>query len=60
MSNYGKYMIVDGETVETERYNYSQQAAHYNAENAVLLTGSRAFAANFVRDLTKVSALGTA
>lgn len=55
---HSKYMVLDGKTVETCSYNYTQQAAKYNSENALLLTSSPAVAAQYERNWIDVTALG--
>lgn len=35
--HHNKFMVIDGETLETGSFNYSAQAAHKNAENALVI-----------------------
>ena len=35
--HHNKYMVIDGTHVETGSFNYSGQAAHRNAENALVI-----------------------
>ena len=37
---HNKFMVVDGDTVQTGSFNYSASAAKRNAENALLVQGS--------------------
>ena len=53
-----KYMEIDRNTVETGSYNYSSQAARYNSENAVIISGNANIADQYLRNWKAVSALG--
>ncbi|WP_434116227.1 phospholipase D family protein [Paraburkholderia caffeinilytica] len=35
--HHDKFMVIDGETVETGSFNYTTSAARYNSENAVVM-----------------------
>ncbi|MEW6347077.1 MAG: phospholipase D family protein [Paraburkholderia sp.] len=56
---HSKVVQIDSATVVTGSYNLTAQAAHYNSENAVLITGSPAIAGQYLRNWNEVSALGT-
>jgi phosphatidylserine/phosphatidylglycerophosphate/cardiolipin synthase-like enzyme len=58
MKVHSKYMVIDGDTVETGSYNYSAQAARYNSENAVIVSGNAVFAGGFTQNWNEVTALG--
>ncbi|WP_410199332.1 phospholipase D family nuclease [Burkholderia cenocepacia] len=57
-AQHSKYLIVDGETVETGSYNYSQQAARYNAENVIVLRDDTRVADAYLKNWEVVSARG--
>ncbi|WP_334026231.1 phospholipase D-like domain-containing protein [Burkholderia gladioli] len=57
-AQHSKYVVVDGMTVETGSYNYSQQAARYNAENVVVLRGDTRVADAYLKNWEAVSARG--
>jgi hypothetical protein len=42
----------------TTQYNYSAQAARYNSENAVIVSGNAVFAGGFTQNWNEVTALG--
>ena len=55
---HSKYMEIDRNTVETGSYNYSSQAARYNSENAVIISGNANIAVQYLQNWNAVSALG--
>jgi phosphatidylserine/phosphatidylglycerophosphate/cardiolipin synthase-like enzyme len=55
---HSKFMEIDGRMVETGSYNYSSQAARYNSENAVIISGNANIADQYLRNWKAVSALG--
>ena len=57
-SQHSKYMVFDERSVETGSYNYTQQAARYNSENALLLSDQPAVAQQYLRNWNEVTALG--
>ncbi|VWC41982.1 putative endonuclease [Burkholderia lata] len=57
-AQHSKYVVVDGATVETGSYNYSQQAARYNAENVVVVRGDTRVADAYLKNWEAVSARG--
>ncbi|KWK06069.1 endonuclease [Burkholderia ubonensis] len=57
-AQHSKYVVVDGATVETGSYNYSQQAARYNSENVVVLRGDTRIADAYLKNWDAVSARG--
>ncbi|AMU04546.1 endonuclease (plasmid) [Burkholderia cenocepacia] len=57
-AQHSKYVVVDGATVETGSYNYSQQAARYNAENVIVLRGDTRVANAYLKNWDAVSARG--
>ncbi|MFP3506884.1 phospholipase D-like domain-containing protein [Burkholderia sp. SIMBA_062] len=57
-AQHSKYVVVDGATVETGSYNYSQQAPRYNAENVVVLRGDTRVAEAYLKNWEAVSARG--
>jgi len=54
---HSKYLVVDGATVETGSFNYSQQA-RYNAENVVVVRGDTRVADTYLKNWDSVSAHG--
>ncbi|QCP55154.1 phospholipase D family protein [Trinickia violacea] len=46
--HHDKYVVVDGETVETGSFNYSRAAASYNSENALVIWHDPALAAQYL------------
>jgi phosphatidylserine/phosphatidylglycerophosphate/cardiolipin synthase-like enzyme len=50
--------VVDGETVETGSYNYSQQAARFNSENVLVLWARPDIARTYLQNWDEVAALG--
>ncbi|MBM5588488.1 phospholipase D family protein [Burkholderia pseudomallei] len=56
-AQHSKYVVVDGGTVETGSYNYSQQA-RYNAENVIVLRGDARVADAYLKNWEAVSARG--
>ncbi|KVR40774.1 phospholipase D family protein [Burkholderia multivorans] len=57
-AQHSKYVVVDGATVQTGSYNYSQQAAKYNAENVVVVRGDTRVADAYLKNWDAVSARG--
>lgn len=55
---HSKYIVVDGNAVESGSYNFTQQAARYNSENALVVSGSPAIAAAYLTNWNSVSAQG--
>jgi phosphatidylserine/phosphatidylglycerophosphate/cardiolipin synthase-like enzyme len=55
---HSKYIVVDGETVETGSYNYSQQAARFNSENVLVLRARPDIARTYLQNWDEVTALG--
>jgi phosphatidylserine/phosphatidylglycerophosphate/cardiolipin synthase-like enzyme len=55
---HSKFVVIDQRSVETGSYNYTEQAARRNSENAVLITGNAAIAAQYLRNWHEVTALG--
>ncbi|HTS86421.1 MAG TPA: phospholipase D-like domain-containing protein [Usitatibacter sp.] len=49
-ASHNKIVIVDGATVITGSYNFTQAAQSRNAENVVVISGSRAIADRFVKN----------
>lgn len=47
---HNKFMVVDGRSVETGSFNYTEAAARKNAENALLLRNVPALAATYERE----------
>ncbi|ASL48897.1 Phospholipase D (plasmid) [Burkholderia sp. AD24] len=54
---HSKYIWTET-SVETGSYNYTQQAARANSENAVVISGDDAVMQQFLANWTQVSALG--
>jgi phosphatidylserine/phosphatidylglycerophosphate/cardiolipin synthase-like enzyme len=55
---HSKFIVVDQTTVETGSYNYTQQAARYNSENALVISGNGRVAAEYLKNWDSVSSLG--
>lgn len=55
---HDKFMVIDGDTVETGSFNYSHAAAEYNAENALLIRNDPALAAAYEREWQRLWAEG--
>ncbi|WGS55049.1 phospholipase D family protein (plasmid) [Paraburkholderia sp. D15] len=55
---HSKYLLVDGTWLETGSYNYTQQAARANSENAVVISGDDEVIRKFVANWEQVTALG--
>jgi phosphatidylserine/phosphatidylglycerophosphate/cardiolipin synthase-like enzyme len=53
-----KYLVVDEQTIETGSYNYSQQAARFNSENVLVVTGEPVLARAYLANWREVSAAG--
>lgn len=53
-----KYIVADESCVELGSYNYTSMAALRNSEDAVLVTGSAAFARTYLENWKQVTALG--
>jgi phosphatidylserine/phosphatidylglycerophosphate/cardiolipin synthase-like enzyme len=51
---HDKFIVVDGETVETGSYNYSQSAAKRNAENVLVLWKAPAVAAGYTAEFERL------
>jgi phosphatidylserine/phosphatidylglycerophosphate/cardiolipin synthase-like enzyme len=51
---HNKFMVIDGQDVETGSFNYTQAAAKSNAENALLLHGVPDMASTYTRDFKKL------
>lgn len=51
---HNKYIVVDGQDVETGSFNYTQAAASKNAENALLLRGVPDLAGSYIADFRKL------
>jgi phosphatidylserine/phosphatidylglycerophosphate/cardiolipin synthase-like enzyme len=47
---HDKFIIVDGETVETGSFNFTAGAEHKNAENVIILHGDPAVAAKYAAE----------
>ncbi|HDR9240209.1 phospholipase D family protein [Burkholderia vietnamiensis] len=56
-AQHSKFIVVDGGTVETGSYNYSQQA-RYNAENVIVLRGDTGVADAYQKNWEALSARG--
>ncbi|TDR82142.1 phospholipase D family protein [Paludibacterium purpuratum] len=48
--HHHKFMVIDGKTVETGSFNYSQAAVKANAENVLLLWNVPALASDYTRE----------
>jgi phosphatidylserine/phosphatidylglycerophosphate/cardiolipin synthase-like enzyme len=55
---HSKYMVLDGLNLQTGSYNYSNAAAHYNAENVVLIAQRPDIAAIYISDWQTLYAQG--
>jgi phosphatidylserine/phosphatidylglycerophosphate/cardiolipin synthase-like enzyme len=55
---HDKFMVIDGDTVETGSFNYSYTAAQYNAENALLIRNDAKLAAAYEREWQRLWAEG--
>ena len=55
---HAKFLVVDGETVQTGSFNYSRQAALYNSENVLVLRGRQDIARSYLDNWREVTALG--
>jgi len=51
---HNKFMIIDGQDVETGSFNYTQAAAQKNAENALLLRGVPDLAETYAKDFERL------
>lgn len=47
---HNKYLVIDGNTVETGSFNYTSNAAKRNAENAIVIRDDPALAARYTKD----------
>jgi phosphatidylserine/phosphatidylglycerophosphate/cardiolipin synthase-like enzyme len=47
---HNKFMVIDGQTVETGSFNFTQAATKSNAENALVLRGAPALAAKYTTE----------
>ena len=47
---HDKYMIIDGKTVETGSFNFTQNAERHTAENVVVIENNEAIAAGYIKD----------
>jgi phosphatidylserine/phosphatidylglycerophosphate/cardiolipin synthase-like enzyme len=47
--HHDKYIIVDGETVETGSFNYSKSAAASNSENVIVIRNNPAIAEKYLK-----------
>lgn len=47
---HNKYLVIDGDTVETGSFNYTTAAAKHNAENALLIAHDAALAHRYAED----------
>lgn len=56
---HNKYMIVDGQTVETGSYNYTSSGHAYNAENYQIYPNSPELAAIYMKDWEQLFDQGT-
>jgi phosphatidylserine/phosphatidylglycerophosphate/cardiolipin synthase-like enzyme len=48
--HHNKYMVIDGAHVETGSFNYSAQAAHKNAENALVIWNNPVLAKQYANN----------
>ncbi|MGF6781176.1 phospholipase D family protein [Paraburkholderia sp. GAS334] len=55
---HSKFLVADQNIVETGSYNYTQQAARYNSENALVMSGNAAIAAAYLSNWNTVTAQG--
>jgi phosphatidylserine/phosphatidylglycerophosphate/cardiolipin synthase-like enzyme len=55
---HSKFVVIDGETVQTGSFNYSLQAARYNSENVLVLRGRPDLARSYLENWHEVTALG--
>ena len=46
--HHDKYMVIDGETVETGSFNYTKAATHYNSENVLVLWNCKSMAEQYL------------
>lgn len=51
---HNKFIVIDGQDVETGSFNYTQAAAKSNAENALLLRGVPDLASTYTNDFRKL------
>ena len=51
---HNKFMVIDGQAVETGSFNYTQAAAEHNAENALLLRNVPDLAQAYAQDFQKL------
>lgn len=51
---HNKFMVIDGNTVETGSFNYSDAAARKNAENALVLSGTPDLATPYDREFERL------
>ncbi|HDR8964642.1 TPA: hypothetical protein QDB13_002242 [Burkholderia vietnamiensis] len=54
---HSKYLVVDGVTVETGSFNFSQAARH-NAENVIVVRGNEQLGDAYLKNWEAVSARG--
>jgi len=55
---HSKFFVADGETVQTGSFNYSRQAAIYDSENVMVLSGRADLAQAYLSNWREVTALG--
>lgn len=48
--HHNKFIVSDGQDVETGSFNYTASAAHKNAENALVIRNDKALAAEYTRN----------
>lgn len=51
---HNKFMVVDGDTVQTGSFNYTASAATRNAENALLVQGSPELAKTYLGEFSRL------
>lgn len=51
---HNKFMVIDGQAVETGSFNYTRAAAEHNAENALLLRNVPDLARAYTQDFQKL------
>ncbi|EEH6344684.1 phospholipase D family protein [Salmonella enterica] len=51
---HNKFMVVDGDTVQTGSFNYTASAARRNAENALLVKGSPELAKAYQQEFSRL------
>ena len=51
---HDKYIIIDGKTIETGSFNYTQNAELHNAENVIVINNNKKLAKSYMQDWQKL------